>query len=100
MKLNKYLNDVDAYVINLEHRTEKLNYIDNHLKSKNIQFKLFKALKHDNPKRGCLESHLSVIKKALESKVKYVLIMEDDCKFIGDLNSMKPLPQNWDMIYL
>ena len=100
MKLNKYLNEVEAYVINLEHRTEKLNYIDKHLKSKNIKFKLFKALKHDNPKRGCLESHLSVIRKALDSKVKYVLIMEDDCKFIGDLNSMKQLPEHWDMIYL
>ena len=100
MKLNKYLSDVESYVINLEHRTEKRNYIEKHLKSKNIQFKLFKALKHNNPKRGCLESHLSVIKKALDSNVKFLLIMEDDCKFIGDLNSMKQLPDHWDMLYL
>ena len=103
MKLNKYLDNVKCVAINLRERTDKRTYIIKQLKSKNIQFNFFNATKHSNPKRGCLESHICVIKQALseynEQTCKYLLIIEDDCKFIGNLSSMKIPPKDWDMIY-
>ena len=100
MKLNKYFDNVKCVVINLKERTDKRTYIIKQLKSKNIQFSFFNATKHINPKRGCLESHICVIKEALnEQTSKYLLIIEDDCKFIGNLSSMEIPPSNWDMIY-
>jgi GR25 family glycosyltransferase involved in LPS biosynthesis len=100
MKLNKYFDNVKCVVINLKERTDKRTYIIKQLKSKNIQFSFFNATKHINPKRGCLESHICVIKEALnEQPIKYLLIIEDDCKFIGNLSSMNIPPKDWDMIY-
>jgi hypothetical protein len=100
MKLNKYLNNVECVIINLEERKDKRNYIINHLKSRNIIYSFYNAKKHENPKRGCLESHLNVIREALKNKVKYLMILEDDCKFIGGFASLSEPPSNWDMIYL
>ena len=100
MKLNRYLTDVNVTVINLKERDDKRQYIESHLKDKNIDYKLFLATKHSNPKRGCLESHLSVIKDAIKKKQKYLLILEDDCKFIGKLSFMRSPPSDWDMIFL
>jgi len=100
MKLNKYLDNVECIVINLKIRPDKKDYIEKQLKSRNIKSTFFTAEKHHDPKRGCLESHLSVIKEAIKNKVKYLLILEDDCKFISGLSSMEEVPKDWDMIYL
>jgi len=97
MKLNNYLKDV--IVINLKERKDKRDYIKKELKSRNIDFNFFTASKHENPKRGCLESHISVIKDALKKNIKYLLILEDDCKFINDF-SIDEIPIDWDMLYL
>jgi hypothetical protein len=79
-------------------------YIKKQLKSNNIEYDIFTATKHENPKRGCLESHLTIIKEALEEKkknnFKYLMIIEDDCKFINNLSSMKQPSCDWDMLYL
>jgi GR25 family glycosyltransferase involved in LPS biosynthesis len=100
MKLNKYLDNVECVVINLSIRPDKKTYIEKQLKSRNIKSTFFIAEKHDDPKRGCLESHLSVIKEAIKNKVKYLLILEDDCKFISGFASMEEVPKDWSMIYL
>ena len=100
MKLNKYFDNVNVVVINLKERNDKKIYIEQELKSRNIKFDFFSATKHNNPKRGCLESHLTVIKNALSNNEKFLLIMEDDCKFINGLSKMEIPPSNWDMIYL
>jgi glycosyl transferase family 25 len=100
MKLNKYLDNVECVVINLKIRPDKKNYIEKQLKSRTIKSTFFIAEKHNDPKRGCLESHLSVIKDAIKNNVKYLLILEDDCKFINGLSNMEEVPKDWDMIYL
>ena len=100
MKLNKYLNDVNCFIINLKQRTDKRDYIINHLKNRNMIYEFFTAEKHNNPKRGCLESHLTIIKNAIKSGYKKLLILEDDCKFISGFSSMLEPPPNWDMLYL
>ena len=104
MRLNKYLNNVECKVINLTCRPDKKKYIEQHLKSRNIIYNFFMAEKNiSNPKRGCLESHLTVIKEAIklpDNNKKYLMILEDDCKFIGGFSQMNDPPMNWDMIYL
>ena len=100
MKLNKHLDDVSVVVINLKERNDKKTYIEKELKGRNIRFDFFTAHKHKDPKRGCLESHLTVIKNAIKNKDKYLLIIEDDCKFINGINKMESPPLDWDMIYL
>jgi len=100
MKLNKYLDKVECVVINLKIRPDKKDYIEKQLKSRSIQSTFFIAEKHNDPKRGCLESHLSVIKEAIKNNVKYLLIFEDDCKFISGFSTMEEVPKDWDMIYL
>ena len=99
MKLNEYFDNINVYVINLKERIDKKEYIEKQLKVLGITFNLFQANKHKDPKRGCLESHLSIIKNALQKKQKYILILEDDCKFIHSYKSLKSPPPNWDMIY-
>ena len=98
--LNNYLTNVHVEVINLKIRNDKREYIHNQLKTHKIQYSLFSAEKHENPKRGCLESHLTIIKNAIKAGRPYLMILEDDCKFIDSPKSMKQLPPNWDMIYL
>ena len=100
MKLNKYLSDVKSIIINLKERKDKREYIEKELKNKNINYTFFLANKHKDPKRGCLESHFNIIKDAIKNNIKYLFIMEDDCKFINKLDSMEKPPSNWDMIYL
>ncbi len=100
MKVNKYLELSSAIIINLKARPEKRAYMEKQLQGQNIKYDFFTAEKHNDPKRGCLESHISVIKNAIKNNEKYVLIMEDDCKYIKGFGSMEKLPDNWDMIYL
>jgi len=102
MSLNKYLPELKSVVISLKDRKDKRDFIENELKNnhKGIEYSFFLATKHQNPKRGCLESHLEVIKNAIKNNIKYLFIMEDDCKFINSLDLMNQPPSNWDMIYL
>jgi GR25 family glycosyltransferase involved in LPS biosynthesis len=100
MRLNKYFPEIETKVINLYERLDKKEYIENELKNKKIEFNFFFANKHKDPKRGCLESHLKIIKNALKKGTKYLFIMEDDCKYIDSIDKMAIPPPEWDMIYL
>ena len=93
------LNNINAFVINLKERTDKKEYITKQLKNRKLKFSFYFADKHENPKRGCLESHINII-KTNQNINKNLLIMEDDCKFIRDFSVMQQFPPNWDMIYL
>jgi len=98
--MNSFLENTKIVVINLKERTDKKKYIQDTFQKKNIKYEFFEAQKHKNPKRGCLESHLNVIQKALAQNYKKLLIFEDDVKFIGSFNQLKVPPNDWDMLYL
>ena len=70
--------------------------------AKRLRFKLnfFITEKHKNPKRGCLESHLSVIRDAIKDGHRYLMVLEDDAFFIKDFRNLPAPPANWDMLYL
>ena len=97
LNLNDKFNKI--YCINLKSRTDKRNKIEEQAKKYNLDINYFDAVaKPDNPMRGCLESHLEILKLAKRDNLDNVLILEDDCVFLrgGELNN---LPDNWDMLY-
>ena len=53
---------------------------------------------------GCMASHVNIWKRAKAEGWKNVLIIEDDCDFIPDLQNkfnelIKEVPADWDMLY-
>ena len=100
MKLNNELSKVRVVCINLKTRKEKKRYMKIQCRRRNIPVKFFAAEKHQNPKRGCLESHLAVIKQAYEDGVKHLLVFEDDVKFRRKMTPLPEVPEDWDMLYM
>ena len=75
-----YMNSIDIYIINLEKRQDKLEYLKNYFTNNvfNINFKVFKAIENEIGWQGCLDSHLTLIKYAYDNNLPYIIIMEDD----------------------
>lgn len=79
--INKYIDKV--IYINLEHRKDRKEEIENELKNYNIEYERFNAVA--TPEFGiigCTKSHLEIFKMAKEKGYKNILILEDDFMFI------------------
>ncbi len=87
-------------VINLESRTDRKERVINELTKYNIPFSFYFAELAPDPVRGCLESHINIIKWALQEKYKQVCIFEDDIVIQHSLYNIPTIPDNFDMIYL
>ena len=98
--MSSLLNNCPTYVINLKERDDKKKKVEKLFEKKNIKFTFFRPNKHENPKRGCLESHLTLIQNAIQAGYSKILIFEDDVKFIKSIKDLKDPPSDWDMIYL
>ena len=98
------LNDLQIYpvVLNIKERKAKRNYIKKHLDKHDIKYNMCYVNKNEeNPKKGCFTSHQSIIKAAAETPgINYIMIIEDDAKFIDNIFKLKAFPPRWDMIYL
>jgi GR25 family glycosyltransferase involved in LPS biosynthesis len=94
------MNIPEIYCINLKIRNEKRNQMKKQFKRRKLNVKFHIVELHQNPKMGCINSHFEIIKKAKEKKLPYVLILEDDAKFLKGLNSIPTPPDDWDMLYL
>ena len=82
----------EIYCINLERRTDRWKQCKSEFDKIGITDKLirFKAFDNkENPKKGCYDSHLSVIKLAYERKLKNVLIFEDNVAFLKRYDDKK-----------
>ena len=78
----------EIYCINLERRTDRWNQCQSEFDKIGIADRVIKFDAFDNkenPKKGCYDSHLSVIKLAYERKLKNVLIFEDDVAFLKNM---------------
>ena len=131
-----YFEDMDIYFINLKSRTLKRSQMESQLKRHNIIANAFDAVDgkklnrndlnmkniiSDNLSRvemngrtlrkgeiGCSLSHITIWKKFLSSKKKYLMIFEDDAiledNFKENLNSILSNLDNinykWDALYL
>ena len=85
----------DGYIINLDHRTDRLNNIITQFKDLNIDLFKTSAIYNEFGWKGCGLSHISIIKMAKEKDMPYVIIIEDDCKPIERFNEIWPKIQDW-----
>ena len=93
-----YPEVVDKVIcINLSTRLDRRQKVTSDFPYK---FTFFNATPHENPEKGCSESHLSVIKYAKENNYKNIMIIEDDIKIIKDLTTVPKFPENYHMLYL
>jgi glycosyl transferase family 25 len=80
--MSKYIDHV--FYINLEHRKDRKEQIENELKIMSLKQKSerFEAINKKPGIVGCGYSHLAVIKLAKERNYENVLILEDDFEFL------------------
>jgi len=106
---NNILNDVKkhTYYLNLKHRKDRNEETLKELKSFGIQNPTrYNAIEQDNGAIGCSKSHLEVLKIARKKNLPYVLVVEDDIKFIDPdltnktLNNVLNSRIDWDVILL
>ncbi len=91
--------------INLERRKDRWEESLIEFSKIGIYVARFNAIESSNPSFGNHLSHASILKFAKEKKLNNILIFEDDVEFFPDAvknlsNSIKELPENWDMFYL
>lgn len=124
--MNSGIDRVDCiYVINLDRRPEKWKRMQSLLKGVGIKGSRFSAidglgisdetqkeLAGNYPVRmlkgevGCLLSHVSVIKDAIDRDFNLIWVFEDDIELVEDPHVMTPLVKalskidpNWDILY-
>lgn len=115
------------FLINLEHRVDRLDFVKKQLEQHNLLFERidavnginlsfddqnvidvekFTLLQKKKPVKGelgCAMSHRKVWKKMIDEKIDYALILEDDVKFDKNLKSFleeKELYRDFDFINL
>lgn len=102
------LSDIKhAFYINLEHRTDRKEHVENELSSIGITATRFNAIKMENGAIGCSMSHLKLLQEASKNNLDHVLIIEDDITFLDpklfkkQINRFFKLHQNnWDVLLL
>jgi len=106
---NYNIDDVTKYTyyINLKHRKDRKEETVNELKSFGINNPIrFNAIKDENGAIGCSKSHLEVLKIARKNNYPYILVVEDDIKFLDPNLTTKTLYNvlnsniEWDVILL
>lgn len=79
ININNMLKNV--FYINLDHREDRKQNIESELNELNWGYKRFNAIKLNDGRIGCSMSHLSLLKKAKEDNLEYIVIVEDDAHF-------------------
>ncbi|WP_456840303.1 glycosyltransferase family 25 protein [Bradyrhizobium sp. USDA 4486] len=55
--------------------------------------------------KGCYDSHLKILEEALDRKIDNILILEDDCDFVGNIEELLPRAaaalrrEHWDLFF-
>lgn len=87
-------------VINLQSRVDRRDYIIRELTKHNLPFCFYTAELQPNPVRGCLESHINIIKWASQQTYDRVCIFEDDVVIHDTLANVPVIPSDANMLYL
>jgi glycosyl transferase family 25 len=102
------INDIKhAYYINLDHRQDRKQHVEEQLRNVGINATRFNAIKMQNGAVGCSMSHLKILQDAHSKNLDHVLIVEDDITFL-DPELFKTQFQrfleihknNWDVVLL
>ena len=103
------INDIlkNNYYINLDHRKDRKEETLKELKKIGIHNpNRFNAIKNEKGAIGCSMSHLKVIELAKKNNWDYVVVFEDDVKFVKPEETLKKLNKivnsniNWNVILL
>jgi glycosyl transferase family 25 len=80
-------NNYMALYINLDHRIDRKNQIEDELKNQEFyNFYRFNAIKDNRGYIGCSKSHLECLKIAKKNNYPNVIVFEDDFEFLIDKN--------------
>jgi glycosyl transferase family 25 len=83
MKPITCLKDItNIFYINLEHRVDRKEHVENQLSLLGLQGQRFNAIKMENGAVGCSMSHLKLLQQALKLGLDHILIVEDDIEFL------------------
>ena len=92
-----------VYVLNLDHRTDRLLNITNQFEQINLKFVRFPAIKDKVGRDGCRFSHIAMLQDAKSKGYKNILICEDDLlirkKLVEDMPKIVEKSQGCDMLY-
>jgi len=77
------LNNIPKYVINLPHRTDRLESVNKELSKvfDNPEYTLIPGIYDEKPFKGCAQAHINAIQHAKDNNYSKVIIMEDDLVF-------------------
>jgi glycosyl transferase family 25 len=96
-----------VFYINLEHRVDRKNHVEEQLKKIGIQnAQRFNAIKLSNGALGCSMSHLKCLEMAKENAWDHVLIVEDDILFLDptlfvkQMNQFLSIHKVWDTVLI
>ena len=106
-KINSLDDIKHAFYINLEHRTDRKEHVENQLATIGLKGERFNAIKMENGAIGCSMSHLKLLQEAVKNNLPHILIVEDDITFLEpevfktQINKFFELHQNnWDVVLL
>jgi len=107
--INSLADIKNIFYINLEHRRDRKEHIENQLKRVGLfNFERFNAVKLSDGRIGCSMSHLQCLKLAKERNYDHLMICEDDTTFLNPAlfkNQINAFFQNkhinkWDVLLL
>lgn len=91
----------DIYCLNLRNRKDRKKRMERQARRRRFPVKFWRVDKNKrDPVRGCLESHVSIIRDARKRKLQAILILEDDAKLLYRRLYVPTPPEEWDMLYL
>lgn len=95
----------EAYCIYCNIHENRLEELMNEFKRLDINVNIInvnKCSNSDNPVFDCSLNHVKIIENAYNKGLEHILIMEDDIRFINDLNVLneyiKNIPKDYDII--
>jgi glycosyl transferase family 25 len=92
----------NTFYINLEHRTDRLEHVQNELKKIGINGERFNAIKTKSGAVGCTLSHIKCLELAKERNYEEVFICEDDITFTNPklfLENLQKFCDNDDIMW-
>jgi glycosyl transferase family 25 len=73
----------NVFYINLEHRKDRKEHVENELKKIGLNGERFNAIKTKNGAIGCSMSHLRLLQDADKNNLSHIVILEDDITFLN-----------------
>ncbi len=101
--MNRFCYFSKIYCINRASRTDRWEKMQQQFASLGLEVQRFNAI--EGGEKGCMQSHIAVIKDAWRNQHKRILILEDDAEFlVTDMEYyakvFQSMPPLWHLLYL